>query len=346
MSNETPTPGLFDHMVLGENESAFRRVEFIVNQLRINGGVQNLALVGVPSAGKTTTALLISKALGRPAYEGGGENLQGNPFDALLDILEQTHGVFPAWIDRMEMEVERQVQVVKPCLVFLDEAHRIPKPVEALMLQALEKPYRVNIRGIHVDFSQVMWVLGTTDFSMLAQPFQTRFFPIPFVGYSVDSVAAMVLKHFPYFTPEDATRIARAGKGFPRSALKLATLLASTPETQGSISTTLTNLFGIDEQGLDQIDQRILEILRGHRPAPNLRKKAESEAILAMPNSKGISAVRAQAYLDSLEHHAPMAQGALADKLQYTDTDDLFRRIVYLETLGLVKRARAGVLAT
>lgn len=343
-----PVSGIFDGLVLGKNEVAFRRIEEIVNDCRTLGSVSNLALVGVPSSGKTTTAQIIAKSLARPFYEGSALNFDGKPHEAFLDIIECVHGPFPQWVLKTEYLGRQQISTVRPCVVFLDEAHDLPPKAQSLLLQLMEGTYRANINGKLVDGSQIMWIFGTTDFSMLQVPLQTRAVPIPFVGYALEEIAQMVHHRQPRFDLDESLLIAKAAKGYPRQAFKIADFLAVRDLTQG-VSAALAHWYDTDERGLDNFDNLILEALRACKKAGTTTKIDSAKRTIAAHaagQKVGHGTLdKAITYLDSLKENAPMSQASLAEKLKYTDHSDLFRRVVYLESLHLLTRTSRGPMA-
>lgn len=339
-------PGvLFEGMVQGSNSAAFTQVELVTQDCRTQGRVENLALIGVPSTGKTTTALRVAAALERPIYEGSALNFEGDPFKALFRVLDKTLGPFPEYLCRMDYPEDRgkQMGYVRPCVVFIDEAHDLPKSFQTLMLSALEKPYRITCDVGGLDLTQVMWIIGTTDISFIQKPLQLRFTPVPFIGYSIEDVALMVRMHYPDLERADCERIARAGKGYPRSAFKVAKMVAMQRRNSAcSVQEALHVGFGMDDNGLDVLDQKILEVLRGIRAISSPARLAEAEALInAAADGKKVSAttlVKAHALMQVHTYPAPIARKPLCEKLQYTNESDLMERVVYLETLGLVRR--------
>jgi Holliday junction resolvasome RuvABC ATP-dependent DNA helicase subunit len=343
-----PASDIFNGLVLGKNTASFRRVEEIVNDCRTKALVSNLALIGVPSSGKTTTAQIVAKALQRPFYEGSALNFEGKPADAFLDMIESVFGEHPAWALKNEFVGHQQITTIKPCVVFLDEAHDLPPKSQSILLQLLEKPYRVNINGILLDGSQIMWIFGTTDFSLLQVPLQTRTTPISFVGYALDEIAQMVHHRVPKFSLEDSLLIAKAAKGYPRQAFKIADFLAMRDLSAG-MAPALLHWYEVDADGLDAFDNQIIEILRSHKNKGTSRMVNEAKRVVEAHqrgDRVGATALaKAQSYLDSLKEYAPMSLASLAEKLKYTDQSDLHRRVVYLETLNLVTRDGRGIKA-
>lgn len=344
-----PVDGIFDGMVWGENRAVFVQLEHLVNEMRENATTYRLGLFGPPSAGKTLTAGRIARALERRYSEGSATFLSefSNPIVGLATLVERIHEGKPVVDSYLHDDGRSLVEVLAPTVFFVDEAHEMPKDVQNALLPITERPYRAQVGSGYLDFRHIMFIFGTTDPSDLLKALRTRLKEFPFVGYSAGSVAKMVKMHHPEFSTDEALWMARAGKLYPRRALSVAQTCAALASRYGSISAVMLDHLGVDHEGLDPTDRRILEALDSCTVAQDPRK-VDAAARLVRMAAEGARVnasqlAQAEMLLSNPRVHRPIGKSMLAEKIMSTDSRDIFERVAYLETLGKVIQSSRGV---
>ncbi len=218
--------------------------------------LDHVLLHGSPGLGKTTLAMILAGELGVPLHVTSGAALERG-----ADVLAQLN-------DLKDREV-----------LFLDEVHRLRKPVEELLYPALED-FRVDVavgkgasaRMLRLPVAPFTMVGATTRLGALSAPFRNRF--------------GLVIRLEPY-TPGELTRIATAAAGRLKVAIEapaaaeLARRARGTPRianhllkrsrdwAQAHAAGTITvaavrgalEEAGIDADGLDEMDRTLLSLL-------------------------------------------------------------------------------------
>lgn len=345
-----PIEGVFHDIIPGENRAVFRQIQCLINEMRATGQSIHMGLFGPPSAGKTMTAGKVARALERPYFEGSGAILGGNPTKSLLGILEHLHG---KTLDKLFSEIrEREgghelISRIRPSVIFLDEAHEIPKGAEMMLLPVMEKPYTLFHNETYYDFQDVMFILGTTDSALLGRAFRSRVQSFLFVGYSEQSIGEMVHKKYPSVTEQEARLIARAGKLVPRKALNLARAIVNQVTEESGIRDILRDIYEYDDFGLDRADRRLLSVLKESKVVTSPVKLAAARKLIEKQEQGSkvspVSLANAEALLEQPAAYRPLGIVSLADRLLMSDIRDVEERVNYLESLHLVRRSSRGV---
>jgi Holliday junction DNA helicase RuvB len=164
-------------------------------------------------------------------------------------------------------------------VLFIDEIHRLPRPVEEVLYPAMEE-FQLDIligkgptaRSIRLDLPRFTLIGATTRTGLLTGPLRDRF---GFLGrldlYDVDSLTAIVLRAAGILgvaVDEAGARcIAARSRGTPRIANRLLRRVRDFVEVraEGAITATFADegleLFGVDHLGLDKVDRAILDAL-------------------------------------------------------------------------------------
>jgi holliday junction DNA helicase RuvB len=164
-------------------------------------------------------------------------------------------------------------------VLFIDEIHRLPRPVEEVLYPAMED-FKLDImigkgptaRSIRLDLPRFTLVGATTRTGLLSGPLRDRFgFVARLDLYGVDDLRAIVVRSARILgvdvTGGGAGQIASRARGTPRIANRLLRRVRDYVEVRahGEITEELAalglDLFGIDELGLDKVDRAILEAL-------------------------------------------------------------------------------------
>ncbi len=164
-------------------------------------------------------------------------------------------------------------------VLFIDEIHRLPRPVEEVLYPAMED-FQLDIvigkgpaaRSIRLDLPRFTLIGATTRTGLITGPLRDRFgFIARLDYYDTDDLVAIIeraarilgvpLEH------GGAQEIARRSRGTPRIANRLLKRVRDYAEVRADGAVTTENsraaleLFEVDELGLDKVDRAILTAL-------------------------------------------------------------------------------------
>ena len=168
---------------------------------------------------------------------------------------------------------------IPPCIVFIDEAHALPKKLmEGGLLNAMEYNDGImkvtrgkgkNLETLVVDCSYICWVGATTEEGKLFDAFASRLETnINWHPAGPAEIAQIVGLHYPHF-PQNACEAVAHYRNIPRAAMAFARLMNMTVNAkhcswEEAASEVATNM-GIDSHGMPKRQVKILEAL-GQRP--------------------------------------------------------------------------------
>ncbi|MEM8713459.1 MAG: Holliday junction branch migration DNA helicase RuvB, partial [Planctomycetota bacterium] len=218
---------------------------------------------GPPGLGKTSLARILSEELGTELHSTSG----------------------PA-LDRPSDLVGLLTSLKRGDVLFIDEIHRLPISVEEYLYTAMED-FRVEMtidsgphaRVLPITVEPFTLVGATTREGLLSAPFRARFGLVerldPYPASDLVSIlhrAAGILGIG--LDPTAAELLAERSRGTPRIAgrfLKRARDRAQVdgqPTITGDLAQVTLKSLGVDSNGLEEMDRRILRCLAQHFPKP------------------------------------------------------------------------------
>ena len=231
------------------------RLEITVAAAKQRGeAIDHLLLSGPPGLGKTTLAHILAKAMGANLKSTSGPTIEkAADLAGLLTNLDEGD------------------------VLFIDEIHRLQKTIEEYLYPAMED-FKLDIiidsgpnaRSVRLNLPRFTLIGATTRSGLLTAPLLTRF-PIRerLDYYQADQLEKIIVRSARLLEIEiearGASEIARRSRGTPRIANNLLRRVRDFAQVrhQGRITAGVADqalaMLEIDENGLDEMDKRILE---------------------------------------------------------------------------------------
>jgi holliday junction DNA helicase RuvB len=235
-------------------EKIKERLELFVEAARARGDVLDHALLsGPPGLGKTTLAYIIAEAM-----ESNIKCTSGPVIDKPGDLA----GLLTS-LERGDV-------------LFIDEIHRMQKTVEEYLYSAMEDfvidiviDQGPNARSVRLNIEPFTLIGATTRSGLLSAPMRSRFGLLNRLDYYDAETLKKIIERSARILnvdiePDGALEIARRSRGTPRIANNLlrrardyAQVKADNVITEDIAAKALA-LLDIDDNGLDEMDKRIL----------------------------------------------------------------------------------------
>ncbi|QNN21764.1 AAA family ATPase [Planctomycetales bacterium ZRK34] len=256
------SPPTLDHVV-GQRRAVRQlktAIEALVNDRAVahaddDPTMPHLLFVGPPGVGKTLLANIVARELAVKLHEELAQNLVATGHMHGFMLLAEPQDI-----------------------LFLDEIHELMPAAQTILYRALEEgrlflPSGVNGERQVLDLPSLTFVGATTDEWALTKPLRDRFrIVIRLEHYSDEELAELIAqraRRLDWSVTDAAVRaIAVRGRGTPRLALRLLEATRRTARAEASDNMTLDHvrrmaeIEGVDQLGLDPLEQRYLQVLK------------------------------------------------------------------------------------
>jgi holliday junction DNA helicase RuvB len=215
--------------------------------------LDHVLLYGPPGLGKTTLAQIVSNEMGSSFRSTAGPAIEkrGDLAAILTNISEAD-------------------------VLFIDEIHRLHPAVEEILYPAMED-FQIDIiigegagaRSIKIDIPNFTLVGATTRTGLLTSPLRSRFGIIQRLDfYEKKNLKKIIIRSSEILDVEidqsGAEEIARRSRGTPRIANRLLRRVRDYAQVRGkgkisqAVASEALELMNVDQNGLDDIDRRLL----------------------------------------------------------------------------------------
>jgi Holliday junction DNA helicase RuvB len=251
----TLRPAVLDQFV-GQPRIKERLEVLIAAAKQRSDSLEHLLFCGPPGLGKTSLAHIVAKSMGVTITTTSGPVIEkAGDLAGLLTTLQ------------------------KGDVLFIDEIHRLNKTIEEYLYPAMED-FRLDIiidqgpnaRSVRLNLPRFTLIGATTRAGMISAPLRSRFGLVNRLDYyPATDLQQVILRSARLLDLEiheaAALEIGRRSRGTPRIANNLLrwvrdfVLVRSQPPVTVASADAALSMLEIDQDGLDEMDKRLLETL-------------------------------------------------------------------------------------
>lgn len=236
-----------------------RQLSFYLDAYKANSVLPFLMFNGQRGIGKTEFARALGAATKKTFYEINSSSIKSEKqfFEQLMPRIQGTE-----------------------CLIFLDEAHELPKKLVTAFLSIFNTEKKTVVYYTYqdveytFDFAQMSFIFATTEMDRLFAPFKDRLTVVDFVPYSNSEVKDIIKKRIPdvKFAAGALDEIATTIRGNARSAVKRAKEIEMYCEAKNNPDFSLEDWkelchkANINKRGLSNTEVQILTALKERGP--------------------------------------------------------------------------------
>jgi Holliday junction DNA helicase RuvB len=235
-------------------EKVKKNLDIFISAARMrNESLDHVLFYGPPGLGKTTLAYIIAGEMGANLKSTSGP------------VVEKT-GDLAALLTNLE----------RGDILFIDEIHRLPRPVEEILYSAMED-YKLDIligqgpsaRSIKLDLPPFTLIGATTRAGLLTSPLRDRFGVVHRMDFYTDAELETIVRRSAALlnipiTADGAGEIARRSRGTPRIANRLLRRVRDYAQVKGTgvieldIARASLEMMEVDHRGLDKMDHKLM----------------------------------------------------------------------------------------
>lgn len=249
-------PKTFDEFP-GQEKVKDKLKVFVEAAIGRNEPMDHVLLSGPPGLGKTTLAHIIAESLNVDFRSTSGPALNRKGDLAAIVTSLQPHSI-----------------------LFIDEIHRLNRDVEEYLYSAMEDFYidivtgeGLGAKSMRFQVAPFTLIGATTRAGLLKAPFRDRFGIVERLSFYDKASLRQILQRSASLLKirlddEGAGEVARRSRGTPRVANRLLRRIRDYAEVKGDghidskMARYALDQLEVDQLGLDQMDRRILQLIR------------------------------------------------------------------------------------
>jgi Holliday junction DNA helicase RuvB len=257
------------------NANLIKRLKIMIEAAKLrNEPIHHILFHGPPGLGKTTLALIIAKEMNVNLITSSGPLIE-KPGD-LAGIL---------------------TSLSENDVLFIDEIHRLQKNVEEYLYSAMED-FQLDLiidsgpsaRSVTVALNKFTLVAATTKTGLLSAPLRTRFTShLRLEYYERESLSQIIERSSRLLNvaidKKSSLEIAKRSRGTPRIANNLLRWIRDFAQIESKNKIDLNTvceackMIHIDEEGLDEMDKKILKMIIEHHDGGPVGIKSIAQGI-------------------------------------------------------------------